>query len=231
MPWVSIREAGEMLQVSLRTVQRLVATHTLSSRMAQGRRLVLIGADEDRVRANAAPALTPALLPHLFDLLEGFTMLRFLAGRAVQHAHAAEPFRDFPCMWDAPSVAQWQKLSDRIVTCHQLVRGLVAGLQLDQSVVHQVYRELIMIQLLWAEYEARSGKEEESHHTHQPMKRDPEILMTQLIGHARALLTGCLRNRETPDVQRVSGDGVIGIDGGSDAVDDRDAGSGDGTDR
>ena len=230
MPWVSIREASEMLQVSLRTVQRMTATHTLPSRMVQGRRLVLIGTDEDRARGNAAPGLTPALLPYLFDLLEGFTRLRFMARRAVADAHAAEPFRALPCMWAAPSVAQWQKLSDRIVTCHQLVRGLVADLQLDQSAVHQVYRELILIQLLWADYEARSG-EEEPPSTQQTKERDPERLITQLIGHTRALLTGCLRNRETPGVQRVSSDGVIGIDGGTDAGTDRDGGSGDGIDR
>jgi excisionase family DNA binding protein len=105
MPWVSIREASEMLKVSLRTVQRLVAAHTLSSRMEHGRRLVLIGADEDRVRASSPPDLTPALLPHLFDLLEGFTTLRFMAGRAVQEANFAEPLRAFPGMWSAPSVA------------------------------------------------------------------------------------------------------------------------------
>ena len=229
MPWVSIREASEMLRVSLRTVQRLVAAHTLSSRMEHGRRLVLIGADEDRARANAPPGLTPALLPHLFDLLEGFTKLRLMARRAVAEAKFAEPFRAFPCRWAAPSVAQWQKLSDRIVTCHQLVSGLVAKLQLDQQVVHQVYRELIMIQLLWADYEARS-REEESQPTDQTRQRDPERLITQLIGHARALLTGCLRSRETPGVQPVSGDDVIGIDGGSDAGDDRDDGSGEDTD-
>lgn len=92
MPWVSIREASEMLQVSLRTVQRLVAAHTLSSRMEDGRRLVLIGTDENRVRAISPPGLTPALLPHMFDLLEGFTRLRFMARRAVEEAKAAEPF-------------------------------------------------------------------------------------------------------------------------------------------
>jgi hypothetical protein len=230
MPWVSIREASEMLQVSLRTVQRLVATHTRSSRMDHGLRLVLIGADEDRVQANGPPGLTPALLPHLFDLLEEFTRLRLMARRAVQHAHAAEPFRDFPCMWGAPSVADWQKLSDRIVTAHQLVSGLVADLQLNQSVMHQVYRALILIQLLWADYEARSGEEEESHPRHQTTERDPQILITQLIGHARALLTGCLRSREIPGVQPGSGHGVIGVDGGSDAGNDRDGGRGDGTD-
>jgi hypothetical protein len=229
MPWVSIREASEMLQVSLRTVQRLVAVHTLSSRMEHGRRLVLIGADEDRVRANAAPGLTPALLPHLFDLLEGFTRLRVMAGRAVQHAHETEAFRAFPSLWDAPSVAHWQTLSHRIVTSHQRVRGLVADLQLDQPVVHQVYRALIMIQVLWADYEARSGEEEPAS-THQTKERDRETLIAQLIGHARALLTGCLRNWETPGVPRVSGAGVIGVDGGSDVGDDRDGGSGDGTD-
>jgi hypothetical protein len=228
MPWVSIREAGEMLKVSVRTVQRLVAVHTLSSRMEHGRRLVLIGADEDRVRVSAPPGLTPALLPHLFDLLEGFTTLRFMAGRAVQYAHAVEPFRAFPC-WDTPSVAHWQKLSDRIVTCHHLVSGLVAELQLDQPVVHQVYRALIMIQLLWADYEARSGGDEPQP-TDRTKESDPERLITQLIGHARALLTGCLRSRETPGVQPVSGDGVIGVDGGCDAGADRDAGGGTGTD-
>jgi hypothetical protein len=217
-----------MLKVSLRTVQRLVAVHTLSSRMAQGRRLVLIGSDEDRARANAPPGLTPALLPHLFDLLEGFTRLRLIARRAVEDAKVAEPLRTFPCLWEAPSVAQWQKLSDRIVTAHQLVSGLVATLQLDQLVVHQVYRELIMIQLLWADYEARSGEEEPTS-THQTKERDPQRLITQLIGHARALLTGCLCSRETPGVQPVSGDGVIGIDGGSDAGFDRDGGSGERT--
>ena len=219
-----------MLKVSLRTVQRLVAAHTLSSRTEQGRRMVLIGADKDQVRANAAPALTPALLPHLFDLLEGFTRLRLTARRAVQHAHAAEPFRALPCMWAAPSVAHWEKLSDRIVTCQQLVRGLVAELQLNQPVVHQVYRALILIQLLWAEYEARSGEEEESHPMHQTKERDPQTLITQLIGHARALLTGCLRSRETLGVQAGSGHGVIGIDGGFDAGNDRDGGRGDGID-
>jgi len=229
MPWVSIREASEMLRVSLRTVQRLVAAHTLSSRMEHGRRLVLIGADEDRARATSEPGLTPALLPHLFDLLEGFTKLRLVARRAVAEANFAEPFRAFPCRWSIPSVAHWQKLSDRIVTCHQLVSGLVAELQLNRRVMHQVYRELIRIQLLWADYEARS-REEESQPTDQTRQRDPERLITQLIGHARALLTGCLRSRETPGVQPVSGDDVIGIDGGSDAGDDRDDGSGEDTD-
>jgi hypothetical protein len=133
-------------------------------------------------------------------------------------------------MWAAPTVAHWEKLCDRIVACHQLVRELVAELQLDQSVVHQVYRALILIQLLWAEYEARSGEEEESHPPHQTKERDPQPLITQLIGHARALLTGCLRRRETTGVQRGSVDGVIGGDGGSDAGDDRDGGSGDDTD-
>jgi hypothetical protein len=134
-------------------------------------------------------------------------------------------------MWHAPSVAHWEKLSDRIVTCHKQVRGLVAELQLDQPVVHQVYRALIIVQLLWVEYEARSGEEEESHPPHQTKERDPQSLITQLIGHARALLTGCLRNRETSGVQRVSGDGVIGGDGGFDAEVDGDGGSGDGPDR
>jgi len=217
-----------MLKVSVRTVQRLVAAHTLSSRMELGRRVVLIGADEDRARANAPPGLTPALLPHVFDLLEGFTRLRFMARRAVEEAHAAEPFRAFPC-WEAPGVAHWQKLSDRIVTCHQLVSGLVADLQLDQPVVHEVYRTLILIQLLWADYEARSG-EEEPPSTHQTQERDPEKLIAQLLGQARALLTGCLHSQGTPGVQPVSGDGVIGIDGGSDAGADRDGGSGDDTD-
>jgi hypothetical protein len=228
MPWVSIREASEMLKVSLRTVQRLAATRNLVSRTEHGRRMVLIGADEDRPQASAPPSLTPALLPHLFDLLEGFTRLRLMAGLAVEEAKATEPFRAFPC-WEAPSVAQWQKLSDQIVTCHHLVTGLVADLQLDQPVVHQVYRALILIQLFWADYEARSG-EEESRSTHQTQECDPERLITQLIGHARALLTGCLRSREIPGVQPVSGDGVMGIDGGSDTGDDRDGGSGEDTD-
>ena len=206
--------------MSLRTVQRLVAAHTLSSRMEQGRRLVLIGADEDRVRANAPPSLTPALLPHLFDLLEGFTRLRLMARRAVEEAKTAEPFRAFPDLWDAPSVAQWQKLSDRIVTAHQLVSGLVATLQLDQPVVLQVYRALIRIQLLWTDYEARSG-EEEPLSRHQTQERDPERLIAQLLEQARALLTGCVQNRETPAVQRVAGDGVIDVDGGADAGADR----------
>jgi hypothetical protein len=190
--------------------------------------LVLIGADEDRVRANAPPGLTRALLPHVFDLLEGFTRLRLMARRVVEDAKATESFRAFPC-WDAPSVAHWQTLSDRIVTAHQLVSGLVANLQLDQPVVHQVYRALILIQLLWSDYEARNGEEEPTS-THQTKEPDPERLITQLIGHARALLTGCVNSRETPGVQPVSGDGVIGVDGGSDAGDDRDGGSGDGTD-
>ena len=229
MPWVSIREASEMLKLSLRTVQRMAATHTLTSRMEHGRRLVLIGADEDRVRANAPPGLTPALLPHLFDLVEGFMRLRLMARRAVEEAKAAEPFRAFPGLWEAPSVAQWQTLSDRIVACHQLVSGLVADLQLDQPGVHQVYRALILIQLLWADYEARSGEEEPTS-TPQTRERDPERLISQLIGHARALLTGCVNSRGTPGVQRVSGDGVIGVDGGSDAGADRDGGGGERTD-
>jgi hypothetical protein len=218
-----------MLKVSLRTVQRLVAAHTLSSRMEHGRRLVLIGTDEDRARTTSPPDLTPALLPHLFDLLEGFTQLWLMAGRAMEEAKADEPLRAFPCMWRAPSVAHWKKLYDPIVTCHHLVSGLVAELQLDRPVAHQVYRELIMIQLRWADYEAHSGEEEPTS-IHQTRERDPQRLITQLIGHARALLASCVHSRETPGVQPVSGDGVIGIDGGSDAGFDRDGGSGEDTD-
>jgi hypothetical protein len=96
MPWVSLREGAEMLKVRLRTVPRLAAAHTLSSRLEHGRRLVLIGADEDRARTNAPPGLTPAFLPHLFDLLKGLTRLRLMARRTVADAKAAEPFRAFP---------------------------------------------------------------------------------------------------------------------------------------
>jgi hypothetical protein len=92
-----------------------------------------------------------------------------------------------------------------------------------------VYRALIRIQLRWADYEAHSG-EVEFTPTNQTKESDPQTLITQLIGHARALLTGCVHSRETPVVQPVSGDGVIGIDGGSDAGDDRDGGSGEDTD-
>jgi len=192
--------------------------------MEHGRRLVLIGTDEDRARANSPPDLTPALLPHLFDLLEGFTRLWLMAGRSVEEAKADEPLRAFP-MWDGPSMAHWKKLYDRIVSCHHLVSGLVADLQLDRPVVHQVYRELIRIQLRWADYEAHSG-EVESTPTNQNRECDPQRLITQLIGHARALLTVFVYSRETPGVQPVSGDGVIGIDGGSDAATDRNGGGG-----
>jgi len=62
-------------------------------------------------------------------------------------------------MWNARAWPLEEALRP-IVTCHHLVSGWVAELQLDRPVVHQVYRELIRIQLRWADYEAHSGEEE-----------------------------------------------------------------------
>ena len=205
MPWVSIREASEMLQVSLRTVQRLAATHTLPSRMEKGRRLVRIGADEDRAGATLQPVLTPTLLPHLFDLLEGFTTLRRLAHVAVAEAQALAPLLALPSMEGAPSVAHWQGLCDRVVTCHQLVVRLVEQLRLDQPVLYRMYRALITIQFLWTAYEARSGEPEPTSRP-QAQESNRDILIAQLIAHVRALLLGCVKGQELPDGQQESGE-------------------------
>lgn len=205
MPWVSIREASEMLQVSLRTVQRLVATHTLASCLEQGRRLVRIGVDEDRAGAIAQPVLTPTLLPHLFDLLEGFSKLRLNAHVAVAEAQALQPLLALPCMEGAPSVAHWQALCDRVVTCHQLVARLVEQLRLDQPVLYRVYRALVTIQFLWTAYEARSGEPEPTS-TPQPQASHTDVLIAQPIRHVRALLLGCVNVRELPDGQQETGE-------------------------
>lgn len=205
MPWVSIREASEMLQVSQRTVQRLVATHTLPSRMEQGRRLVLIGADEDCAHATSQPVLTPSLLPHLFDLLEGLTTLRLMARLAVEDAKAAEPLLTLPGMEGAPTVAHWQTLCDRVVGCHQLVDRLVADLRLDQPRLYRVYRALITLRFLWTEYNVRNG-EPEPLITQRPQESQTDTLITQLIGHVRALLLGCVKVQELPDSRQESGE-------------------------
>ena len=205
MPWVSLREAAEMLQVSLRTVQRLAATHTLPSRMEQGRRLVRIGADENRAGATVQPVLTPTLLPHLFDLLEGFSKLRLNAHLAVAEAQALAPLLALPSMEGAPSMAHWQALCDRVVTCHQLVARLVEPLRLDQPVLYRVYRALITIQFLWTAYEARSGEREPST-TPQTQASQTDVLIAQLIGHVRALLLGCVKVRAIPDGQQETGE-------------------------
>ena len=173
--------------------------------MEQGRRLVRIGVDEDRAGATVQLVLTPTLLPHLFDLLEGFTTLRRLARLAVAEAQALAPLLALPSMEGAPSVAHWQGLCDRVVTCHQLVVRLVEQLRLDQPVLYRVYRALVTIQFLWTAYEAQSGEPEPTS-TPQPQASQTDELIAQLIAHVRALLLGCVKVQAIPDGQQESGE-------------------------
>src|SRR5438128_1649407 len=80
MPWLSVHEAAETLQVSTRTIQRMVAANKFPSRLDRGLRLVCLGDDPEH---PAIERPDPELLAHLCDVGEGLTELRVLCYRRL----------------------------------------------------------------------------------------------------------------------------------------------------
>ena len=192
MPWVSIREAAEMLKLSTRTIERMVAAGTLRKRMERGLRLVLLGPDGDLASGQGGGPLDPELLEHLFDVFEGLWTLRvrsyglLVAQKALEHVFAA-----FHGHEGQATLKQWRHLYLKIKTCHGTVEGMVRERRCSAGSLQEVYRAMILVRITWGHYAHRHRSDTASPEESLAGKEDSHSLMTGIIGHLRRLLVGC----------------------------------------
>jgi len=205
MPWVSVREAGEMLKLSMRTIQRMVATGTLKSRFQKGRRLVFLSDGDDASSTGHGGPLDPTLLEHLFDVYEGLSALQIRCLCTVAAHKAFAPlFAEFPDQASAITVKQWQDLYQRVKDCHQKVEQFVRTLRVDPNQVNGVYRAMTRIHILWTEYTRRSSGNVADGEDHAKGEPTVQERITGIIFHLRKLLIGSLAQRDSQDLHDVS---------------------------
>ena len=192
MPWVSIREAADMLRRSLRTVERLAKSGTLQSKLVQGRRLVLVGADDDLEGEEEGGDLSPELCEELFDAFEGLSALRthcldiLVAKKQLDFVLAGVLDEE-----DQPTLAQWTNLDGKITTCHKRVDDMVRERRCPARVLQQTYRSMVLVRLTWAGFACIQRSGYGVRDVPLGKKKDPLALMTEIIGHLRRLLAGC----------------------------------------
>jgi hypothetical protein len=188
MPWLSVREAAETLQLSTRTIQRMVAANIFPSRLDKGLRLVCLGDDPGH---PAIEKQDPALLSHLFDIVEGLAALRVLCyQRLTDERQVGYVFDDLDLTGTRPGLAAWEKFYLRIKQCQQSVEPVLAELRLDPSVLNRVYRSMITARIQWNKYD-QPGREWQSR-TRQTAGARIGVLITETISSLRQLLIGSL---------------------------------------
>jgi hypothetical protein len=198
MPLVSIREAGEMLRLSMRTIQRMVAAGTLQSRLQQGRRLVFLSDGHDASSTGHGGPIDPTLLEHLFDVYEGLSALQLRCYRTVMANKAfATVFAALPDQEEQVTVAQWERLYQRVKACQQKVEQFVRALRCDPKLVNGLYRAMTQVQILWTEYARRTRGYEAEGEEHAEEDTTSQGLITAIIFHLRKLLIGSVGHTDS----------------------------------
>lgn len=200
MPLVSIREAGEMLKLSMRTIQRMVAAHTLPSRLEYGRRLVLLGEGRDAPATGQAGPRDPRLLPHLFEVYEALEALRIKCLQTVRlYKQIVLGLQLMPDEESPPTLAQWEALDKELEACWRIVVPCVRDLRWDPTRLSEVYRRMLWVRRLWTAYAHVSGDDdrEDEDGPGPDQGTDPVARCTAIIGHLRTLLIGSVTPGES----------------------------------
>lgn len=205
MAWVSIREAAEMLKLSPRTIQRMVAARTLRSRLERGLRLVCLS-DGDEPSAEASPdRLDPRHLDHLCEVFEGLYTLRVQSYQIVATHKALDPV--FACLPDQagrPTVEQWDRLHRQIKSCHQQVERLIRDRRGDPDLFQALYRTMVQVRILWGHYGDRARGDLTEAEQHGEDQEPALALLTHIILHLRTLLVGTVGHENGEDSSAMS---------------------------
>ncbi len=180
------------MKISMRTVQRMAQTRTLRSKLVQGRRLVLVGPEDDLQSDHQVANLDPQLLEHLFDAFEGISALLRRCLRILVVEKQLPPF--FAALPDGErraGFAQWKEVYLRIKACQGSIEDMVRQRRCQPVILQEVYRAMVQIRTTWMEYTHAHRADDAASSEPLDANEDPYSLMTRIIKHVRRLLVGC----------------------------------------
>jgi len=205
MPWVSIREASEMLKISVRTIQRMVAAGTLPNRLQKGLRMVFLADGSDSPSTGQESTRDPILLEPLFDVYEGLSALEIQVSQiVVTHRKFSPDFEELLDLEGQPTLVQWERLYERIKVCRQTVEQFVRELCFDPNRLNDVYRTMMRVRIRWMDYEERSGGDGPSDGAGPDGGTNPVYLITAIIENLRKLLISSATHGDSPAGSEVS---------------------------
>ncbi len=207
MGWLSIKETAAHLQLSDRTVRRMIAAGSLRSKMENGRRLVLFegqsNGSEDETNENEIkdqreikppekkPTRTYKILTPLFHAYESLVILEsrceelMVASLLMQNINSSHENEI-----DMRSRELCKRLYLNVRRCKEDIASIVTVMRIPtpqyQSLLEQVYLTMVNTNDLWPDYVINFLEQDEI--------REGEILIEEIIEDIKKVLIRCTSN-------------------------------------
>lgn len=173
MEWLSIKEAAARLQLSGRTIRRMIAAGSLRSKMEKGRRLVLFeeqsNGSEDEVNENEIkdqgeikppekkPARTDKILTPLFHAYENLVVLESWCRELMTASLLMERINSsYENEIDTRNRELCKNLYLNVRRCKEDIASIVTVMRIPtpqyQSLLEQVYLTMVNTEEVWSDY-------------------------------------------------------------------------------
>lgn len=149
MSWMPITQAAQVRKVSPRTIRRWLTAGLIRSEFSNGLRLVWI---EEHVYTQSSPRLHPSknqYLMNLFHLYEGLAILRTRYEAPLEFATWLA--RCAPQASQPREIKRWEFFFRQLDRCFRRIDRLIEDLTLDQVILRDTYRVLVVLKAHWKE--------------------------------------------------------------------------------
>ncbi|MBI3597639.1 MAG: helix-turn-helix domain-containing protein [Nitrospirae bacterium] len=199
MPWMTIREAAETLKVSRRTIRRMIKAGTLTSRLENGMRLVLLRRGKEIAPVEQETGRNQGLLSILFETYESFRALkaRCLSRLALEKT-AGGLFTELSDQERRPAFEGWVPLYQKIQALYKSLDGMVSKMTLTRDVLQGVYRGTLDVRETWGRYDLRDS-EYDIAANQEVSDENTQAIMDSILNGLKKLLIGCVNPSDAPD--------------------------------
>lgn len=192
MSWHSIRKAAALYQRSPRTIRRYIRSGRLTSKLANGLRLVWVQEQVQTVTSAQQTIPKDRYVIPLFELYQGLSLLRQRFEAPLDMAEWLA--RCSPSASSSHSAKSYQQLKfffEQLDACFRRVDTLLDSFELNQPILLKVYRSLVILRSHAQELplDRYVGTDERQGKPYTPTSAALDHLLEQV----RALLLCCAR--------------------------------------
>ena len=187
MPWLPLNDAAQIYQCSTRTLRRYISKGQLTSKLAEGQRMVWLAEQVQTVSTHKKSIPKERYIPFIFELFEGLSSLRMRFEGPLEMADflekAAPPFLQEKTL---RSNKHYKFFFEHFDRCFREIDQLLNSFELDLTIFRNIYRMLVILKSHWQEsglylYEERAEEPVK-------MKNETLLLLDHLIDQVRHLL-------------------------------------------
>jgi hypothetical protein len=201
MPWLSLTDAAEIYSCSTRTIRRNIKRGKLTSKLADGLRMVWLAEQIHTVSSHKSTVPKERDMIPLFELYEGLSILRMRFKNSLEMADWLDrcappsPNGHFDNLYQT-----WRFFFEQLDFCFHQVDRLLTSYEMAQTILRNTYRTLVTLKSHWQE----SGLHLQEDKAEAKMAENTKTLalLNHLLEQARRLLLLCPQSSSSETVSR-----------------------------